>query len=57
MLQYEQVFGYVFKRRERKCCAVLMKKHRLKVNDEQVTTLQIAQQLKTKNRTTILSSV
>ena len=57
MLQYEQVFGYVFKRRERKCCAVLMKKHRRKVNDEQVTTLQIAQQLKTKNRTTILSSV
>ena len=48
MLHYEQVFGNVFKRRESKCCAVLMK-HRRKVKDEQVITLQIAQQLKTKN--------
>ena len=34
--------------RESKCCAVLMK-HRRKVKDQQVITLQIAQQLKTKN--------
>ena len=30
------------------CCAVLMK-HRRKVNDEQVITLQMARQLNTKN--------
>ena len=48
MLHYEQVFGNVSERRESKCCAVLMK-HRRKVKDEQVITLQIAQQLKTKN--------
>ena len=48
MLHYEQVFGNVFERRESKCCAVLMKYLR-KVKDEQVITLQMAQQLKTKN--------
>ena len=48
MLHYEQVFGNVFERRESKCCAVLMK-HRRKVKGEQVITLQMAQQLKTKN--------
>ena len=48
MLHYEQVFGNVFKRRERKCCRVLMK-HRRKVKAEQVITLQMAQQLKAKN--------
>ena len=48
MLHYEQVFGNVFERRESKCCAVLMK-HPRKVKGEQVITLQIAQQLKTKN--------
>ena len=48
MLHYEQVFGNVFERRESKCCAVLMK-HCCKVKGEQVITLQIAQQLKTKN--------
>ena len=48
MLHYEQVFGNVFERRESKCCAVLMK-HCRKVKGEQVITLQIAQQLKTKN--------
>ena len=48
MLHYEQVFGNVFERRESKCCAVLMK-HRCKVKGEQVITLQMAQQLKTKN--------
>ena len=47
MLHYEQVFGNVFERRESKCCAVLMK-HRHKVKGEQVITLQMAQQLKTK---------
>ena len=48
MLHYEQVFGNVFEKRENKCCAVLMK-HRRKVNGEQVITLQMDQQLKTKN--------
>ena len=38
----------VFERRESNCCAVLMKYHR-KVKDEQMITLQMAQQLKTKN--------
>ena len=47
-LHYEQVFGNVFERRESKCCAVLMKNRR-KVKDEQVITLQMAQQLKTEN--------
>ena len=47
MLDHEQVFGNVFERRESKCCAVLMK-HPRKVKGEQVITLQIAQQLKTK---------
>ena len=47
MLLYEQVFGNVFERGESKCCAVLMK-HRCKVKGEQVITLQMAQQLKTK---------
>ena len=47
MLHYEQVFGNVFERRESKCCGVLMK-HRRKVKGEQVITLQMAQQLKTK---------
>ena len=45
MLHYEQVFGNVF---DSKCCAVLMK-HRQKVKGEQVTILQMDQQLKTKN--------
>ena len=48
MLHYEQVFGNVFKRRESKCCVVLMKHHR-KVKGEQVLILQMDQQLKTKN--------
>ena len=47
MLHYEQVFGNVFERRESKC-RVLTKHHR-KVKGEQVITLQMAQQLKTKN--------
>ena len=45
MLYYEQVFGNVFDTRE--SCAVLMK-YRHKVKGEQVITLQMAQQLKTK---------
>ena len=47
MPHYEQAFDNVFERRESKCCAVLMK-HRCKVINEQVITLQMAQQLKTK---------
>ena len=42
------MFGNVFERTESMCCAVLMK-HRRKVNDEQVITLQMARQLNTKN--------
>ena len=48
MLHYEQVFGNVFQRRGSKYCAVLMK-HRCKGKGEQVITLQMTQQLKTKN--------
>ena len=48
MLHYGQLFGNVFERRESKCCAVLMK-HCRKGKGEQVITLQMAQQLKTKN--------
>ena len=48
MLHYEQVFGNASESRESKCCGVLMK-HRRKVKREQVITLQMAQQLKTKN--------
>ena len=48
MLHYEQVFGNVFERRESKCCGVLIK-HRHKNKGEQMITLQMAQQLKTKN--------
>ena len=42
------MFGNVFERRESKCYAALMKQ-RCKVKGEQVITLQMAQQLKTKN--------
>ena len=48
MLHYEEVFSNVFERRESRCCAVLMK-HRRRVKGEQVITLQMTQQLKTKN--------
>ena len=48
MLHYEQVFSNVSQRRESKCCGVLMK-HRHRVKGEQGITLQMAQQLKTKN--------
>ena len=47
MLHHEQRFGNVFERRESKFCGVLMK-HRRKVKGEQVITLRMAQQLKTK---------
>ena len=47
MLHYKQVFGNV-KGRESKCCAVLMK-HRHKIKGKQVITLQMTQQLKSKN--------
>ena len=48
MLHYEQVFGNVSERRKSKFSAVLMKHHR-KIKGEQVITLQMIQQLKTKN--------
>ena len=48
ILHYEKVFGKVSERREGKCCGVLIR-HRHKVKGEQVITLQMAQQLKTKN--------
>ena len=47
-LHYEQMFGNVFETREIKCCGVWTK-HRRKVKDKQVITLQMAQHLKTKN--------
>ena len=48
MINYKQVFGNVSDRKESKCCGVLMKHHR-KIKGEQVITLQMVQQLKTKN--------
>ena len=48
MLNYEQVFGNVFERRQSKCCAVLVK-HLRKVKSEQVITLQRVQRLKSKS--------
>ena len=47
MLHYEKVFGNIFERREIKLCGVLLKYCR-KDKGEQVITLQMAQQLKTK---------
>ena len=48
MLCYEQVSGNVFDRKGSKCSGVLIK-HCQKVEGEQVITLQMAQQLTTKN--------
>ena len=48
MSHYEQVLRNVSERKESKCCAVLIK-HRRKGKGEHVITLQVAQQLKTKN--------
>ena len=48
MLHYKHEFGNTFERRERKCCGVLTRLRR-KVKGEQVITLQIVHQLKTKN--------
>ena len=48
MLRYKQAFGNVFERRESKCSGLLMKDRR-KVKGEQVITLQMVLQLKTKN--------
>ena len=45
----EFLFEKTFVRRERKCCDTVLMKHRRKVKGEQVITLQMAQQLKTKN--------
>ena len=47
MLHYEQVFSNAFERRESKCCGALIKNRRI-VRGEQVITLEMAQQLKTK---------
>ena len=55
-LHYEQVFGNVFERTESKCCAVLMK-HCCRVKGEQVITLQMAQELKTKNINVVLGQL
>ena len=52
MLYYAHAFGNVFERKESKCCAALMK-HHYKVKGEQVITLQMAQQLKTKNNNVV----
>ena len=48
MLHYKQVLGDVFESRQNNSCAVLIK-HCHKVKDKQVITLQMVQQLKTKN--------
>ena len=45
----EFLFEKTFVRRESKCCDTVLMKHRRKVKGEQVITLQMAQQLKTKN--------
>ena len=55
-LYYELVFGNAFKRRESKCCAVLMK-YSHKVKGEQVITLQMVQQLKSKNINVVLGQL
>ena len=54
MLHYEQVC--VFERKESKFCGVLIK-HRRKVKGGQVITLQMAQQLKTKNINIVLGQL
>ena len=41
MLRYDHVFGNVYERREKECCAVLMK-HCRKVEREQVIIVQMA---------------
>ena len=59
MLHYEQIFGNVFERKKSKCYGVLVK-HCRKVKGEQVTILQMAQQINQKyccTRTTNLRSV
>ena len=56
MLHCEQVFGNIFERTESKCYSVLMK-HCCKVKGEEVTTLQMAQQLETKNINVVLGKL
>ena len=56
MLHYEQVFGYVFEKKESKQCGVLMA-HRRKVKGEQMITPQMAQQLKIKNIIVVLGEL
>ena len=48
MLRHKQVFGNVVDWRESKCCGLLMKQRR-QVKAEQIITLQMHQQLKSKN--------
>ena len=48
ILHYEQVFGNVSERGESKSCEVLVKRRKVK-GEQQVITFQMAQQLKTKN--------
>ena len=56
MLHYERMFDNVFERRESECCAVLMKDRR-RFNGEQVITIQIAQQLKSKYINVVLGQL
>ena len=56
MLHCEQVFGNVFERTESKCCRILMK-HCCKVKGEEAITLQMAQQLETKNINVVLGQL
>ena len=55
MLNYEQVFGNVFERRESKCCALLMK--HCKIKSQQVIILQMHQQLKSKMVSDVLGQL
>ena len=55
-LYYKLVFGNVLERRKNKCCAIFMKYCR-KVKNKQVITLQMAQQLKTKNINVVLAQL
>ena len=56
MQHYEWVFDNVFKRRESECCAVLMKDRSI-FKGEQVITIQIAQQLISKNINVVLGQL
>ena len=55
-LNHKQVFGNIFETRACKRCAILMKHYR-KGKGEQVITLQMAQQVKTKNINVVLGQL